>query len=129
MAKKRSYRTERVAEEIQRELANILQFELKDPRIGMITIVGVEVSRDLSHAKVFYSLLDVRELPDTKQALESSKKFMRRHLAKQMKNMRIVPELHFFYDDSLERGNYLSSLIDSAIAEDKLNKNNNEENA
>lgn len=126
MPKKRSYRTERVADQIQQELANILHFELKDPRLGMLTIIDVEVSRDLGHAKVFYSLLDNRDLTDTQQVLDSSKKYIRKLLAKQMKDMRIVPELHFHYDDSLARGNHLSALIDNAIAQDKANQKKQE---
>lgn len=124
---KKHHRVERVAEQIQKEIAQILQFELGDPRLGMLTIVGVDVSRDLSHAKIYFSLLDKADLEKTEQVLTDSKKFIRSTLAKRMKSMRIVPSLSFHYDPSVERGSQLSALIDQAIAIDKENAKKREE--
>lgn len=119
---KNNYRVDRVAEQIKKELATIMQFQLKDPRIGMVSLMEVKVSRDYSHAQIYFSLLDKDELKSTLEALESASKFLRSALAKSMKNMRIVPHLHFHYDNSLERGNHLSALIDKAIASDEADK-------
>lgn len=115
-------RSRRVGEQIQRELAELVQRELKDPRLGMVTISGVEVSRDMSVAKVFFTVLnpghDVRE---TEQGLLHAAGFLRRELAHRMR-LRVVPELRFQYDSSIEEGSRLSALIDKAVSEDESNK-------
>jgi len=112
-------RTRRVGEQMQRELAQLIQQEIKDPRIGMPTVMAVEVSRDLSHAKVFVSSLSSSEdMPQTLEILAKASGFLRHELGRRIK-MRIIPELHFVHDESIERGNRLSSLIDAAIASDK----------
>jgi ribosome-binding factor A len=114
-------RTQRVADQIQRELANLIQREVKDPRVGMATVSAVEVSRDLSHAKVFVTIFnggeDEQEITDSVKALNNASGFLRGQLGRRMK-LRIVPTLRFHYDDSLARGNYLSNLIDRARASD-----------
>ncbi len=112
-------RPQRVAAQIQRELAQLIQFEVKDPRVGLITISGVEVSRDLSHAKIFISMLESgHEVDEALKGLNSASGFLRRELGKRM-IMRVVPNLHFVYDASVERGANLSALIDAAIASDR----------
>lgn len=113
-------RTDRIAEQIQRELAQLLRLEVKDPRVRMVTITGVEVTRDYAHAKVFYTTLagDSKEL---QQGLERTSGFLRSKLAKAMK-LRITPQLHFTYDASVERGSHLSQLIDQAVASDTPKK-------
>ena len=112
-------RTLRVADQIQRELADLIQHEIKDPRVGQITITAVEVTRDYSHAKVFYTTLSSKE--DNflvEKGLEHAKGFLRSNLSHRMK-LRIIPQLHFVYDESVERGVRLSKLIDEAIAQDQ----------
>jgi ribosome-binding factor A len=164
-------RTDRVAEQIQRELAELLRLEVKDPRVRMVTLTGVEVARDYSHAKVYYTVLSEylspreaplsnsldkttshsTKLPKTaakslvippagettsgsslvrggkkaitavQQGLERASGFLRSQLAHRMK-LRIMPQLHFVFDASVERGAHLSQLIDQAVASDhKLN--------
>ena len=109
-------RSHRVGDFIQRELAGIITREVKDPRLSpMLTISGVDVSRDLSVAKVYYSLFDAEEQKDTQTALVSASGFLRNQLARQM-NTRSVPQLRFFFDDSAERGAHMSALIADAVA-------------
>jgi len=108
-------RSQRVAEQIQRELADLLQFEVKDPRVSMVTVTEVEVTGDLAHAKVFYSAAENN--PDLQKGLEKSAGFLRSQLSQRML-MRTVPQLHFVYDASIERGMRLSRLIDNAVAQD-----------
>lgn len=108
-------RSYRVADHIQRELAGIIRLQAKDPRISeMLTIAAVEVSRDLSIARVYYSLLDAAEHKQTQQGLEHSAGFLRKKLSDVL-SMRAVPALRFYYDDSVERGNEMSALIDAAV--------------
>lgn len=112
-------RTLRVADQIQRELADLVQNEIKDPRVRQITITAVEVTRDYSNAKVFYTTLcNKEENVLVEKGLEHAKGFLRTHLAHRMK-LRITPQLHFVFDASVERGVRLSKLIDEAIAQDK----------
>ncbi len=109
-------RTDRIAEQIQRELAELVRLEVKDPRVRMLTLTGVEVARDYSHAKVYYTSLDGASKA-VQQGLERASGFLRSQVAQRMK-LRITPQLHFVYDASVERGAHLSQLIDQAIASD-----------
>jgi ribosome-binding factor A len=112
-------RASRLAEQIQRDLAEIVRLELKDRRVGMITLTGVELSADQSHAKVFFtSLGDAGERQHTQVALDHAAGFLRSQLAHALKT-RTVPQLHFVYDESVERGARLSRLIDEAVASDQ----------
>ena len=112
-------RTRRVAEQIQRELAEIIHLELKDPRIGMITLTDVEVSPDFAHAKIFFTHLgESGQTAEILRGLQHAAGFLRSHLARSLK-LYAVPELHFIHDASVERGTRLSSLIDQAISEDR----------
>jgi ribosome-binding factor A len=109
-------RTLRVADQIQRELADLIRNELKDPRIGMITLTGVDVSQDYAHARVFYTTL--RGESDNfliQNGLENAAGFLRSQLLHRLK-LRVIPQLHFIYDKSVERGVRLSQLIDEAVA-------------
>lgn len=118
-------RTRRIEEQVQKELASIIQYELKDPRVGWVTISGVEVSRDLSHANVYYTVLGKdEENPDTVKGLRKASGFLRRELGKRV-HMRSVPELHFHFDNSLIKGRRMSDLIESAIEAD--NKKSSDE--
>jgi len=111
-------RSRRIAEQVQRELSDIVRLELKDPRVGMITITDVEVSPDQSHARIFFTLLgDQPKIDDATAGLQHAAGFLRSQLAQRMK-LRIVPRLQFKYDESVERGMRLSQLIDAAIAQD-----------
>jgi ribosome-binding factor A len=110
-------RTDRIAQQIQRELAEVIRLELKDPRVRLVTITGVEVANDYSHAKVFYTALDGQSQA-LQQGLERAGGFLRSHVAHAIK-LRIVPQLHFVYDASVERGAHLSQLIDQAVASDQ----------
>lgn len=111
-------RSRRIAEQIQRELSNIIRLELKDPRIGMITVTEVEVSPDHAHARIFFTLLgDAAKVKQTGEALQHAGGFLRSQLAHRIK-LRTVPHLQFTYDVSVERGMRLSRLIDDAVATD-----------
>ncbi len=108
-------RSQRVEEQIQRLLSQVIPREIKDPRLGMVTVSAVDVSRKLSIAKVFVTLLGGEgEIKDRIEILNKTSGFLRSELAKNI-TMRHVPELRFFYDVSIERGAKLSALIDQAI--------------
>lgn len=113
-AGKRSGRPQKLGDLIQRELSELLQRELRDPRVGMITITGVDVSPDISHAKILYTTLDPAHVPDAAKGLRRAAGFLRSRLAKRIK-LYSTPELRFEYDESVERGDRLSRLIDSVI--------------
>lgn len=116
--KRHSQRAQRVAEQIQRELAQMLRDDVKDPRVGRVTITAVEVSPDLSHAKVFVTHLAGREHADEAvKALSRTAGFLRTELGHRMQ-LYSVPQIHFAYDDSIESGMRLSQLIDEAVASD-----------
>ncbi|MFH1044006.1 MAG: 30S ribosome-binding factor RbfA [Pseudomonadota bacterium] len=112
-------RSLRVADQIQRELAEIIRTELKDPRVAMITLTGVEVTADYAHAKVFYTLMgSAEQRTDTDVGLKQAGGFLRSQLARRIK-LHSIPQLHFVYDASVERGFELSRLIDAAVADGK----------
>lgn len=114
---KHNARVFRIADQIQRELNDILRFELKDPRVGDITLTGVDVTADYGHAKIFFtSLAPAEQHADIQKALVKASGFLRSELARRM-NTRTVPLLHFVYDESVEHGMELSRLIDSAVAD------------
>lgn len=110
--KRSSARREKLGDLIQRELSELVQRELRDPRVGMITITGVDVSPDFSHAKVFFTLLDREHLGEATDGLKRAAGFLRSQLAKRIK-LYTTPELRFEYDESVARGDRLSRLIDS----------------
>ena len=105
-------RPQRLGDLMQRDLSELIRLELRDPRVGMITITSVDVSPDLSHAKVFFTILEKDKLEDTLHGLKRSAGFLRSQLAKRI-SMYTTPELRFTYDESVERGDHLSRLIDS----------------
>jgi len=117
--KKNTQRAQRVGDQIQRELGELLRLHLKDPRIGMVTVTAVEVSPDLSHAKVFFTHLAGAEHAATAvEALQRTAGYLRTELSHRL-GLYSVPQLHFAYDDSIESGLKLSKLIDDAIADDR----------
>ena len=112
MAKEFS-RSNRIAEQMRRELADLLQFEVKDPRVGMVTVTEVEVTGDMEHAKIFYSAQ--AGTPALQAGLEKSAGFLRTQIAKRML-LRKVPQLHFVYDSSIDYAMKMGKLIDDALA-------------
>ncbi|MCC4832237.1 ribosome-binding factor A [Shewanella sp. 10N.286.51.B7] len=119
MAKEFS-RTRRIAQQLQQELAMILQRDMKDPRIGFVTVNDVDVSRDLSFAKVFVTFFEEdQELVDQKiEALTAAAPYVRTLVASRMK-LRVMPELRFVYDSSLVEGMRMSNLVSQVITQDK----------
>ncbi|WP_317931497.1 30S ribosome-binding factor RbfA [Halioxenophilus sp. WMMB6] len=120
MAKEFS-RTDRLADALQRLLAHALQFEVRDPRVGMVNINEVVVSRDLSYAKVYVTFVD-RDTDQQRQealhALNNAAGFLRSLAAKQL-DIRVTPRLQFIFDETSTRGQALSNLIDKAVASDR----------
>jgi ribosome-binding factor A len=110
-----NHREFRLADQIQKELASLFHLEVKDPRINFITITDVELTVDLSLAKVFYSTFpsDSERLASTQEGLEAVVGFLRSKISKSIR-LHHAPELKFIYDDSLERGRFLSNLIEEA---------------
>lgn len=112
-----SSRPQRVGDEIQKELARLVQFEVKDPRLGMVTITGVEVAKDFSYADVWYTVLK-GERAKSQKALESASGFLRTQIGRAIK-LRVTPHLRFRFDEAPERGVAMSTLIDQARADDR----------
>lgn len=115
-------RTDRIAGLMHRELSQLLCFDAKDPRFHDLTITRVSVARDLSFAKIYIStLLHKEQMPSILQALNHAEPYFRGQLARRMQ-LRIVPQLRFVGDDSLENANRLQNLIDEAIKRDAAQK-------
>lgn len=110
-------RSERVAEQVRRDLAVLIRERVKDPRVGMVTVLDVELSKDLAHAKVWFDVLQEDTAKDAEDALNHAAGYLRRELGRGLK-LRVTPNLKFFYDDTQSRGNALSALIDKAVASD-----------
>ena len=104
----------RIADQIQRDLTELIARELKDPRVGMVTIQGVEVTPDYAHAKVFFSLL-TGEPDATTEALNQAAGFLRNGLFKRL-HIHTVPTLHFIFDQTPERAADMNALIARAVA-------------
>ena len=117
-------RSDRVSEQLQRDLAQLVR-ELKDPRLGMVTLLEVVVSKDLAHAKVWFDVLDLEQAKQAEEILNHAAGFLRHELGRGLK-LRLTPELKFFYDDTQRRGNELSAIIDQAVAADRLNHTDDE---
>lgn len=112
-------RSERIASQIQRELAMLVQHGVKDPRLSSPSILEVQVTKDLSQAKVYFSVLNPEDAAQSLQALNHASGYLQREIGKVLK-ARITPKLKFIYDDSNIRGRNLSDLIDSAVARDQF---------
>ena len=111
-----SARLHRIAEQIQRDLSELIRLEVKDPRVGFVTLTGVEVTADLAHAKIWFTTLGTKaDHEQTGEGLNRACGFLRTALARRIKT-RIMPELHFIFDASVERGMFLSDLIDKAVS-------------
>lgn len=112
---------------VQKNLAMILQLEMKDPRLGMVTVSEVSLSRDLSYADVYVSFLNLDSEENIKQAisiLQQASGFLRKRLSEKI-TMRTSPQLRFHYDKTITHGRYISNLIDKVIAEDNQRKDAN----
>ncbi|MEN8108412.1 MAG: 30S ribosome-binding factor RbfA [Pseudomonadota bacterium] len=119
-------RTRRVGEQIQRELASLVREEIKDPRLGMVSISGVSVSRDLAHAKVYISVLgDQSAVTESLGVLKRAAGFLRHRLG-QLMHIRIVPHLKFEFDSSLEEGARMDALINKAVSGARSTDDENE---
>jgi len=132
--KKRAFqRSDRVAEQVRRDLAELIRSELKDPRVGMISLTAVELTPDYAHAKVYFATLNDEHLAEIEQGLKRAAGFLREHLAEIEQGLKraagflrrelgrrihihTLPELHFIHDDSIARGASMSALIDQAKA-------------
>ncbi|MBA6264917.1 MAG: ribosome-binding factor A [Colwellia sp.] len=113
-------RTDRVGQEIQKEIATILMREVKDPRLAMTTVSAVELTRDLAYAKIFVTFFtnEASEIKSSIEVLNDAAGFIRSLLAKKLR-ARIMPHLRFVYDSSMAEGVRMSSLVDEAVASDK----------
>ena len=111
-------RSERVAGQIRRDLAKLIQTEIKDPEVGFISLSDVEVTRDLSHAKIFITVFNPETADTSIKALRRAAAFLRRRLGQELR-LRHVPELHFVHDDSVEQGSHIDELIAKALNADK----------
>ncbi|KAE8438389.1 MULTISPECIES: 30S ribosome-binding factor RbfA [Halomonadaceae] len=122
-------RTDRVADQLQKELAVLIQREVKDPRLGMVTVSGATVSRDLGYADIYVTLLgeqDPERIKENLQVLKRASGFLRSQIAKRIQ-LRHVPELRFHFDESVVRGQHLSSLIDEAVSSDRARQADDED--
>jgi ribosome-binding factor A len=118
MAKKEFSRGQRVAEQIRRELAELVLLEVKDPRVSLISFTDVELTPDYARAKVFFTAMGGMEsVPEILEGLRCASGFLRRELGKRVR-IHTLPELHFHYDRSVEEGSRLSQLIDQTVRED-----------
>ena len=116
MKKQTSFaRSDRVAEQVRRDLADLIQTELKDPRVKFVSLTAVELTPDYAHAKVFYTTLDSEHLAAVQQGLDRVVGFLCRELGRRI-HIHTLPQLHFIHDTSVERGTSLSQLIDQANA-------------
>jgi len=117
-------RTQRIGDQIQRELAVMIPREVKDPRLGFVTVTGVDVTRDIGHAKVFFTVMGDNSpelINGNVEVLNDAAGYLRMLLGKAMR-LRSVPALHFHYDESISRGAHMSALIEKAVSADQRNK-------
>ena len=115
-----SSRLEKISDQLMRELAQLIRDEVRDPRVGMVSVTDVRVTRDLAYATVYVTVMGksgAEEAAESINALNKASGFLRSLLAKNV-NLRTTPKLTFVYDDSINRGSYLSGLIDQALEED-----------
>ena len=124
-----STRVDKVADLLKKEIALLIQSEVRDPRVGMASVTGVKVSKDLAHASVYVTLLGKSNAEEAQEGIEALNKasgFLRSMLAKEV-SMRIMPKLKFIYDDTLAKGQHMTSLIDEALARDERDHQQDDE--
>lgn len=120
-------RKDRVNEQIRRELAELIRAEVKDPRVGMVSITEVEVTPDYAHARVYFStLVGEDKIAEVQLGLQKASGFLRRELGRRVR-IHTTPQLHFIHDTSLERGADLSKLIDEASRLSDQSENKSDE--
>jgi len=114
-------RSQRVADYLQRELAGLIQRELRDPRVGMVSVTGVDVSRDIGYAKIYCTVMGADSAEEAKESTEVLNKaagFLRSQLSRDS-NMRSVPQLRFYFDSSVGQGRFMEDLIGRAARADR----------
>ncbi|MDR2213475.1 MAG: 30S ribosome-binding factor RbfA [Pseudomonadales bacterium] len=109
-----SNRLDRIGDQLKQELAVLIRDELRDPRLGMVSVIDAKVSRDLAHAVVYFTALNA-DAAEVSEVLNKASGYLRSLLAKRL-NLRSTPKLRFAYDESIEHGRELSALIDKAMA-------------
>ena len=113
-------RAERVSDSVQQELATLIRSEVRDPRVGMVNVTEVQISRDLAYGKVFVNFVGDREqeqIDEAMAALNGASGYLRKLLGASIQ-LRIVPKLNFIFDETGRRGQHLSALIDLAISKE-----------
>jgi ribosome-binding factor A len=124
-----SKRTEQIADEMQRILGDVIQTELKDPRVGFATVTGVEVSADIQHATVRISVLgDDEARSETLRALNRAKGFLRKRVADELRHLRFIPELHLKLDTSLDYSLHIDDVLRQVAEEREANPPKLDEN-
>lgn len=121
-------RADRVADAVQRSLAQMIPMEISDPRLGMVNINTVQVTRDLANAKVFVTFVgqdDAQACRESVAILNSAAPYLRTLLGKEL-STRVTPRLHFVYDESSVKGQAIRQLIDKAIASDNAHRDDSE---
>jgi ribosome-binding factor A len=124
-------RTDRVADQIQRDLAMLIQREIKDPRLGMVTVSYVKVSKDLGYADTYVTVMplgnqdEATVTPESLAVLNNAAGFLRKELARGIK-LRVMPQLRFHYDESVDRGRRLHSLIEKAYQQEQKRSDSEE---
>ena len=113
-------RTDRVADALQKELAQIIREEIRDPRIGMVSVNAVQVSKDLSHAKIFVTFIDnpKNEQPENRVALLNKASGFLRNAVGHEVQMRVIPQLKFVFDETIYKAQEMSELISNALRSD-----------
>ncbi len=117
-------RTDRVADFLKKELGSLIQLELRDPRLGMVSVTDVAVSKDLAHARIFVTVMGKETAEEAEEALKvlnHAAGFLRSRVAKNH-NARTTPALKFLFDTAVRRGEYMSRLIESAVAGDSKDR-------
>jgi ribosome-binding factor A len=124
-----SNRLDKISDLLKKELALLIHAEIRDPRVGMVSVTGIKLSRDLAYADVFITMLGKDDVESSKEgvaALNKAGGYLRSLLAKRV-NLRATPKLKFIFDESVVRGQYLSSLIDKAVALEAPHNGNDDE--
>lgn len=122
-------RTQRIADQLQKELAQLIQFEIKDPRLGMVTVSYAKVSKDLGYADVYITVLplngkdEAEAIVDSLKILNGAAGFLRGELARNVK-LRAIPQLRFHFDQTIERGRHLHHLIEATIRQENQSQHN-----
>jgi ribosome-binding factor A len=116
MRKYSTNRASRIADQIQKDVVQILRFKVKDPRVEWVTINDVEVTDDQSWATIYWSILDESKKPDVTRALESARGFIRSELSQGFKTY-TIPQLKFVFDDSLARGSKILDILNRVSSE------------